>query len=106
MDLGRIYLLAASMGVFLSPLDVVPLSVLSVLGGLLSFAGIGIVEGGLAATMVFLGVPLEKAIPIALFERAMFNVYGSLVGGSPSWPWAEPACCAPLRRGQTPTDSR
>lgn len=102
MDLGRIYLLAASMGVFLSPLDVVPLSVLSVLGGLLSFAGIGIVEGGLAATMVFLGVPLEKAIPIALFERAMFNVYGSLVGGLAVLALGGTSLLRALRRGQTP----
>lgn len=102
MDLGRIYLLAASMGVWLSPLDVVPLSVLSVLGGLLSFAGIGIVEGGLSATLVLLGVPLAKAIPIALFERAMFNLYGTAVGGLAVAGLGGMGLLRALRRGQTP----
>lgn len=102
MDLGRIYLLAASLGVWLSPLDVVPLSVLSVLGGLLSFAGIGLVEGGLSATLVLLGVPLAKAIPIALFERAMFNLYGSAVGGLAVLALGGTGLLRALRRGQTP----
>lgn len=102
MDLGRIYLLAAALGVRLAPLDVVPISVLSVLGGLLSFAGLGIVEGGLAATLVLLGVPLAKAIPIALFERAMFNLYGTAVGGLAVLALGGAGLLRALRRGQTP----
>lgn len=81
-DLLRLTLVAAALHVYLSPWQVIPLSMVATLGGLVpTIGGLGAVEGGLTAALCLFGVPLDKALAITALERGISYVLSTSVGG-------------------------
>lgn len=81
-DLLRLTLVAAALSVYLNPWQVIPLSMVATLGGLVpTIGGLGAVEGGLTAALCLFGVPLDKALAITALERGISYVLSTSVGG-------------------------
>jgi uncharacterized membrane protein YbhN (UPF0104 family) len=81
-DLARLAVVAAAFGVKLDVFQLAVLAVVSVVGGLVpTIGGLGAIEGGMTAALVFFGVPTELAIAITLFERAISYVLSTCAGG-------------------------
>lgn len=79
----RIRLVAAAVGVHLSPAQTAFLSLASVLGGLVPIAGgIGVIEGSWMAVLLLLGVPSDRAIAITALERSISLGLATLLGGA------------------------
>jgi uncharacterized protein (TIRG00374 family) len=70
LDAVRYSQIASALQVELSPGRALLLAVIATMAGLLpSLGGIGAIEGGLTIALVQFGVPLERALAIALLER-------------------------------------
>lgn len=81
-DLLRLTLVAAALHVYLSPWQVIPLSMVATLGGLFpTIGGLGAVEGGLTAALCLFGVSLDQALAITALERGISYVLSTSVGG-------------------------
>jgi uncharacterized membrane protein YbhN (UPF0104 family) len=81
LDLVRLWLVAKAVRVSLSPLDVIPLSIITVLGGMLSIGGLGAVEGGLVGALMLYGVSADRALAVSLLERSISYLLATAAGG-------------------------
>lgn len=82
LDLLRLAVAGQAFGVDMAPSQVVALAAVMLVGGLSpTLGGLGVVEGGLTAALVLFGVPLPKALAVALFERAVSYGVGTAGGG-------------------------
>lgn len=82
MDSARIWLVAAALGAPLRPWQAIPLSVVTVLGGLVpTIGGLGAIEGGLTAALCLLGSSLEQALAVTALERGISYVLATGAGG-------------------------
>lgn len=81
-DLLRLTLVAAALHAYLSPWQVIPLSMVATLGGLFpTIGGLGAVEGGLTAALCLFGISLDQALAITALERGISYVLSTSVGG-------------------------
>ncbi len=82
MDILRIAVELAAVGVKLTLTQIATVSVLNVLIGLAAITpgGLGIVEGGLLGILTGMGVTLEDAAKFVAIERGISYVLGSVVG--------------------------
>lgn len=81
-DLLRLFLCAAALHVWLNPWQVIPLSMVAMLGGLFpTVGGLGAIEGGLTAALCLFDVGLDKAMAITALERGISYVLATSVGG-------------------------
>ncbi len=81
-DLVRLITVAHAFGVSLSLSQAATLVVMTLFGALVpTFGGVGAVEGGLVAAMVWFGLPTDTAIAIALLERSVSFVLATGIGG-------------------------
>lgn len=81
-DLARLSLIAHGFGVDLTVPQAALLLVLVLVGSLApTVGGLGAVEGGLAAALVWFGVPTDRALAITLTERAISYWLSTAAGG-------------------------
>jgi uncharacterized membrane protein YbhN (UPF0104 family) len=80
-DIVRIMLVAAAFRVRLAPSQAATLTMLRILGGVVPVpGGIGVVEGGLIAGLVWFGIPAGTAAAITIVERAILYGCGTCIG--------------------------
>ncbi len=78
----RLLAVAAAFDVRLGFSRAALLVIMTIAGNLVpTFGGIGAVEGGLVAALVWTGVPVETAVAITLLERAVSLVLATALGG-------------------------
>ncbi len=83
LDIIRLYVIGLAVG-WRAPFSrFMLLSILYLIIGLFAITpgGLGIVEGGLAAVLVALGAPANKAIAITIIERLISYGIATLIGG-------------------------
>ena len=82
-DLARLSLISQALGLDLSIAQAAALGVPILLGSLApTLGGIGAVEGGLVAALVWLGAPTETAVAITIVERSISYGLSTAVGGA------------------------
>jgi glycosyltransferase 2 family protein len=82
-DLARVSVIAAAFGVHLGLPQAAVLCVAMVLGSLApTFGGLGAVEGGLVAALVWFGAPVQTAVAITIVERSVSFGLSSALGGA------------------------
>jgi len=75
LDITRTIFVAAAFGVRLSPFQAAAVAILRIGSGAVPIpGGIGVVDGALVAGFIWLGLPRDTAVAIAIVERAI--VYG------------------------------
>ena len=82
LDVIRLKLITLALGLHLSYIFLALVSVANFLFGMIGITpgGIGIVEGGLIGTLIFLGLPAETALSITILERLISYVISSIIG--------------------------
>jgi uncharacterized membrane protein YbhN (UPF0104 family) len=82
LDAVRLYLIGLAVGVDMGIIGYIGVSVLYAAIGVLAVTpgGLGIVEGGLTAVLVALGVAADDALAITLIERLISYGLGTLLG--------------------------
>ena len=82
MDAARIRLIALGLGYSLSLDAAIVVSLLYLAVGLVAVTpgGLGIVEGGLAAALASMGIPLSGAVAVTLIERLISYGLGTALG--------------------------
>jgi uncharacterized membrane protein YbhN (UPF0104 family) len=82
-DVLRLMIVAAALGVKLTVPQGATLAVLSILGGLVpTIGGLGAIEGGMVAGLMFFGVRADTAAAITAIERAISYVMATGAGAS------------------------
>jgi len=82
LDITRITLEAAAVGVRLSPSQAATITWIRLFSGLVPVpAGVGVVEGGLVAGLVWFGVAADTAAAVTVLERAVLYGGGTCLGG-------------------------
>jgi uncharacterized membrane protein YbhN (UPF0104 family) len=83
LDVWRLLTVAAAFGVTLTVSQGATLAVLGVLGGVVpTVGGLGAIEGGMVAGLMFFGVRADVAAAVTAAERAISYVLATSVGGT------------------------
>ena len=82
LDITRITLEAGALGVRLTPAQAATITWIRLLSGLVPVpGGVGVVEGGLVAGLMWFGAPADTAAAATVLERAVLYGAGTCLGG-------------------------